>query len=160
MLGRAVHEDYVRSRRAEGSLPADDPALASWPELAESLRDSNRAQAEHIGVKLRAVGCDLVPSDGSTSGSFEFSDAEVERLGRMEHDRWMDERRGAGWRPGAKRDPYARTSPYLLAWDQLPEDIRERDRETIRGLPHLVGAAGFQVVRLTSPGRAESPGGP
>ena len=156
LLGRAIHDAYVRSRLAEGSLPEGDPALAPWGELPESLRDSNRAQAEHIGVKLHAVGCDLVPSDGSTLGVFEFTNPEIELLGRMEHDRWMDERRRAGWRKGAKRDPYARTSPYLVDWEQLPDDIRERDRETVRGLPDLVGRAGFRIVRLTSPGETES----
>jgi len=148
LLGRSIHENYRMERRREGTLPDDDPSLAPWTDLAESLKDSNRAQAEHIGLKLRTVGCDLIPSVGPTPIPFEPSDAEIELLARMEHDRWADERRHAGWRLGPERNPIARTTPYLVDWDQLTEDIRDRDRETIRALPHVVSTAGFRIVRL------------
>jgi voltage-gated potassium channel Kch len=148
LLGRSIHENYRTERRREGTLSDDDPSLAPWTDLAESLKDSNRAQAEHIGVKLRTVGCDLIPSAGSAPSHFEPADAEIELLARMEHDRWSDERRRAGWRLGPELDPIARTTPYLVDWDQLTEDIRDRDRETIRALPQVVSAAGFHIVRL------------
>jgi hypothetical protein len=148
LLGRAIHENYCAERRRDGTLPDDDASLAPWPDLAESLKDSSRSQAEHIGVKLRIIGCDLVPTDGPAPDDFAPTDAEVERLARMEHDRWSDERRAAGWRQGPERDPVARTTPYLVGWDELSEEIRDRDRETVRGLPRVVSAAGFRIVRL------------
>ena len=146
LVGRAIHENYRKARRAEGA-PDGDPSLASWADLPDTLRESNRAQAEHIGAKPRTVGCDLVPA-GPTPSGFEFSDAEIELLARMEHDRWTEERRHDGWRLGNERDPVARLTPYLVGWEQLTEDIRDRDRETIRALPQVVATAGFRIVRF------------
>ena len=154
ILGRAVHDDYVRARQSEGTFASDDPALKPWDELLPIFKDSDRAQAEHIGVKLRAIGCDLVPLGATEDDDVVFTSAEVELLAKMEHDRWMDERRKAGWRFGKTRDPEARTNPYLVGWDELEEEIRDRDRETVHRIPMLVALAGFRVQRLR---RADDP---
>jgi hypothetical protein len=148
ILGRAVHDGYVEERRNEGALDADDPALAPWEQLLPGFKDSSRAQAAHIVVKLDAIGFELVPLDAPGSPDFGFTDAEVERLARMEHERWAGERRDAGWRYGEQRDPFARTSPYLVSWEALPEDIRDRDRETVHRIPSVVALAGFRVHRV------------
>jgi hypothetical protein len=148
LLGRAVHDDYVRRRGSEPSSNQTDPALAPWDELLPAYKDSDRAQAQHIGVKLETIGCDLVPVDSVDLAAFEFTDSEVELLAQMEHDRWVDERRGAGWRSGEARDPVAMTTPYLVPWDELTEEIRDRDRETVHRIPGLVAQAGFRVQRL------------
>ena len=52
----------------------------------------------------------------------------------MEHDRWNDERRKAGWKLGAKKDTDNKITPYLVSWDELAEDIREYDRNFYKGL--------------------------
>jgi len=156
LLGRAIHAEYVAERTAEGASPADDPSLVPWDELDESLKSSNRSQAQQIGVKLSAVGCDLVPLQDAEPVPFTFSDDEMELLARMEHDRWMAERRAAGWKPGPVRDVHERRTPYLVPWEQLTEEIRDRDRETVRKLPSYAAAAGFQVIRL-SPSTAGVP---
>jgi hypothetical protein len=40
-----------------------------------------------------------------------------------------------------------KTSPWLIGWDQLPEEIREYDREAVRNIPNLVKASGGRIVR-------------
>ena len=157
LLGKAIHDAYVEARRHEGEPPAPDRtgALEAWADLPESLRASNRAQAAHIGSKLGAIGCGLVPFDGSTSVPFTFADEEIEYLAEMEHERWVSERVDAGWRPGA-HDVVRKTTPYLVDWDALPEGIRDRDRETVIGLPDRVHEAGFAIVRLAGPWSGES----
>jgi len=148
ILGRAIHDDYVTARRREDSFDPDDPALAPWDELLPAFQDSDRAQAQDMVVKLRAIGCDLIPFHPTEPPDCPFTDAEVERLSEMEHDRWVKERTDAGWRFGPTRDPQARKSPYLIPWAELSEEIQERDRETIYGLPKLVARAGFRIERL------------
>ena len=56
-LARAIHEDYVREQRKIGQSPGTNPSLVSWEDLPETLKESNRSQADHIGTKLKAVGC-------------------------------------------------------------------------------------------------------
>ena len=157
-LARAVHEEYVASRLAEGTH-VDDPSLASWDQLPETLKASNRSQAEHIETKLQAIGCALVPLHGVEAPDFDFTDDEVETLARLEHDRWMAERLRSGWVFGAARDVRTRRSPYLVPWEELTEKIRDLDRETVYRLPRHAARAGQQIVRV-EPGAAPAPNAP
>src|SRR5207244_4228676 len=66
-LARAIHEAFVFERTAGSRRnPQNDPALRDWEELPENIRESNRQQADHIAIKLRAIGCKLV--DASQPG--------------------------------------------------------------------------------------------
>ncbi len=145
-LARAIHEEYVRQRRERVSSPAPAPFLVPWEDLAEDLKEANRAQAAHIGVKLAAVGCDLAPLRGWGAEEFAFRPGEVDRLAEMEHERWVEDRRRAGWTPGP-RDDARKRSPSLVPWGDLTEEMREMDRAFIRGLPRFLASAGFQIVR-------------
>ena len=73
--------------------------------------------------------------------------SDVEKLARMEHDRWMAARREAGVTYGEQRT--ARTHPDMRDWDAgLTEDAKEKDRMFVRGLPALLEAEGLAIVRL------------
>jgi hypothetical protein len=69
-------------------------------------------------------------------------------MARIEHERWLSERRRNGWKyaPGQKNIK-ERTSPYLISWDRLSEQIRELDRNTVRELPSFLYKADFQICR-------------
>ncbi len=108
VIARATHQGYQDMRRADGTFDATDPSLVPWEQLSPTLRESNRDQARHAWVKLAAVGCALAPA-GLRDEPFAFSADEVELLARMEHDRWVAERRANGWRPGP-RDTQRKTT--------------------------------------------------
>jgi hypothetical protein len=145
VLARALHGAYVDAVGAAAS--PDDPALRPWSELPESLRESNRDQAAHVAVKLAAVGRTVGPLADWTAARRPFGDDEIETMAMLEHERWVAERRRAGWQPGP-RDIDRRTTPYLVSWDELSEDVREKDRLFIRRLPHLLASVGLQALRL------------
>ncbi|MDH7487216.1 MAG: NAD-binding protein [Anaerolineae bacterium] len=149
MLARAIHEEYVRHQAEQGQTPESNPSMVPWDELPEGLKESNRRQADHIGVKLRAVGCAIAPLTDWEAERFQFTAEEVERMAEMEHQRFVEERRRAGWTyaPGPK-DLERRTSPDLVPWDELPASEKEKDRHTVRELPRLLARAGLQVYRL------------
>jgi uncharacterized membrane protein len=136
-LARAMHAAYLRARLARGEAPASRPALRPWEELPEDLRDANRDQARHVGDKLAAIGCVVLPHlDGP--GGFVYQDEdEVRLLARMEHDRWMRERRRAG-----------RAHPDLVPWEDLSPEAREKDTRFVLDMPALLEEAGFRIVRL------------
>lgn len=50
----AIHEDHAARRRTEGT-DDDDPTLRRWTLLDEDFKDSNRQQADHHELKLRAL---------------------------------------------------------------------------------------------------------
>jgi hypothetical protein len=147
ILARAVHEDYILERQKAGETPETNPALVSWENLPETLKESNRSQADHIGTKLRAVGCGIEVSTDWREPPFAFRDAEIELMARMEHDRWLRERRRNGWTSGQK-DIGKRKSPYLVPWEELAEDIKERDRAFVRDLPRFLAGVGFKICRV------------
>jgi voltage-gated potassium channel Kch len=144
VLGRALHERYL-AERAQGGASTDDPALVPWSRLPETLRESNRDQARHIVEKLWTIGRILTPLSGP--GPEEFTPEEIELLSRVEHDRWVAERRRNGWRSGP-RDVEARTTPYLVSWEELTEEIRDLDRLFIRTLPATLATIGLQASRI------------
>ncbi len=154
VIARAIHEDYVRRQTEAGLTPSANPSMVGWEELPEDLKESNRQQADHIEVKVKAVGCGIQALTDWAAASFESLPEDVRRvfdvelLARMEHERWDRERRAAGWAyaPGPK-DAKKKTSPYLVPWDRLSEDVRDLDRETVRGLPAFLARAGFQIYR-------------
>ncbi|MGC8786938.1 MAG: NAD(P)-binding protein [Anaerolineae bacterium] len=96
ILARAIHESYVRHRRELGESIEINPSLVSWEELPEDLKESNRCQADHILVKLKAIGCGIAPLTDWDAEKFQFTAEEVERMAQMEHQRFVEERLRAG----------------------------------------------------------------
>jgi RyR domain len=147
LLARSIHDDYVRRGYAKGQTSADDASLVPWEGLPETLRESNRSQAADIDRKLAAISCEVIPEVGGGTPVVAFTDEEVDLLGRLEHDRWMEERLASGWTLGPSKDVDEKHSPYLVAWDVLSEDIRDLDRDTVRQIPRFLAALGYTVVR-------------
>ncbi|HEY3259495.1 MAG TPA: NAD-binding protein [Pseudonocardiaceae bacterium] len=144
-LGRALHEHYVRTCRARGDTVAANPSLVPWDRLPEHLKQSNRAQADHVGAKLASIGCAIVPAMPGGE-PFDFRAGEVERLAELEHQRWVTERQAAGFIHGPVRQ--GRFHPDLVDWEYLSEEGRNKDIEFVRHIPDLLQDAGFQVLRL------------
>jgi voltage-gated potassium channel Kch len=143
---RALHECYLAMRSAAGEKAADNPSLVPWDRLPEHLKASNRDQVAHLRVKLMAVGRDLAP--GADGPSDPLSPDEIELLAEMEHRRWCDHERFAGWTLGPHKDVEAKTTPHLVPWEELPEQIRDIDREFARAIPDLVRRMGQRIVRV------------
>jgi hypothetical protein len=146
-LARSIHRAYIEAGRLRGETPQVNPSMRSWRELPEQLKDSNTAQADHIGTKLDAIGCVLVP-ESSFLPDFAFTDGEVERLAMMEHERWMQDRAAHDIDYGPERD--AKHHPDMVEWARLSEIPKDKDRDVIRNLPDILRQAGFQILRLDS----------
>jgi len=148
ILARAIHDDYVRHQKEAGATPQTNPSMVEWNDLPEDLKDSNRHQADHIEAKLKTINCSIQPLTDWEAASFEFSPEEVEFLAEMEHERWCEERLLKGWSyaPGPKNIK-KKKSPHLVPWEELSEEIKEYDRNTVRGLPSFLARAGFQIYR-------------
>lgn len=141
---RSIHEDYVRHRVAEGEVFGEG-VLVGWDELPEDLKSANRQQADHLDVKLRAVGCFMDKAGGSNPVN--LSDSEIEQMAGMEHQRWVADRTLAGWTQGSPRNNEKRIHPHLVEWVRLPEDIRERDREAVRNILKVIRDMELDVYR-------------
>jgi hypothetical protein len=146
-LARSIHRSYVAHERAMGKTEQVNPSMAPWERLSADLRQANVAQAADIGVKLDTIGAVVVP-ESAAAPAFAFTDQEVELLAKMEHDRWMRERIAAGWTYGEPRDNERKIHPDLRDWADLPENVKDLDRNAVRTLPGTLHDAGFQILRL------------
>jgi hypothetical protein len=116
--------------------------MVPWAQLPSEFKESNRDQAAHTRAKLAYAGYGLADLTSWDAPTFTFTDAEVEELARMEHDRWSaHERRTASRLPGRRRRP-----ADLVPWEELPAEEREVDRAFVRSLPPLLAQLGYQVV--------------
>jgi hypothetical protein len=145
VLAQAIQEYYTRDK--EGERGEDDLAMAPWDELPEDLKESNRQQADNIPAKLKAIGCDFIPVVGREPRIIKFKKNEIEIMAEIEHDRFVAERFSQGWSLG-KRNLQNKTSPYLVKWEKLKDNIKEYDREAVRAIPDLLAKAGFEIYRL------------
>ncbi len=146
-LARGLHDNYYQSQLANGVARGSSPAMVPWSELAEDFRISNRANADHVDAKLRAIGCQRV-SQKSDGGAVDgFSDDEIELLARIEHNRWCAERWIGGWDYATTRDDKRKLHPSLKPWSELGENERNKDRDAVRCLPALLNTVGWKIVR-------------
>lgn len=146
LLARAIHERYRHACIARGDTPVTNSSLVPWSGLPPHLKESNYAQAEHINVKLASIGCVLGSARAGVE-PFAYRDQEVDQLARMEHQRWVDERRAAGFRYGPVR--HGDQHPDLVEWDRLSEESRRKDVDVVCHLPELLAGAGLQILRKT-----------
>lgn len=149
ILARLFHEDYITEQVNQGQTPQTNRAMLPWLELSEEFRLSNLLEAEHIDLKLEAIGCFLTPLIRRNAESFRFKKDEIELLARMEHERWLAERLLEGWIFGISRDDGQKLNPNLIPWAKLDETIMEYNKKQIRELPVFLARAGFQIERLT-----------
>ena len=146
VIAQAIHAEYVRNQKAKGETTETNSTLVSWEELPEHVKESNRAQALHIAEKLKAIGCDITKLEDREAGEFEFTREEIEQLARMEHERWVEERLANGWTVGPK-DIDKKTTPWLVSYEELPEEEKEKDRQTVREIAKFLAKVGLAVRR-------------
>lgn len=147
-MAKVIHQQYVAQETRKGVTQETNPSMVPWEDLGEEMRNSNRSQADHIGKKLKAVGCDMELATESEVSPFQFTLSEIELLAELEHRRFTEERTSQGWsfEPGPK-DTERKTSPYLIPYKDLPEEVKELDRNAVRSIPELLAIAGFRIIR-------------
>ena len=150
LIARAIHEDYLKEREADGSLDPTKYTHLPWDKLSEEIRGSNREQANMIPIRLRSIGLYTRKlSRREEAGRVKPSEDQIEKLARQEHERWMSEKLLRGWVYGDPRDNDRRMHPCLLSWDdpRLPESEKDKDRQTIRMIPTFLASGGWGIVQ-------------
>ena len=114
---------------------AQKPALRTWRELTEDHKESNRWQADHLSVKLRAIG---YPVNGLEAlDRVENDELLLERLSELEHRRWAAALLVDGWRYG-ERDDIKKTHNCLKDYNQLSNTEKFKDKAMITNIRKIV----------------------
>ena len=128
------------------------PLLAggtSFPRSSRSPTAPRRGRSARCWPPSAASWC----RPSTPTLDFAFDDDEVQLLARLEHERWLEERTAQGFEFGPVRGD--RMRPDLVPWEQLSEEARLRNMQSVRRIPGLLTGVGFQVLR---DGRGERDG--
>lgn len=153
LLARTLHQNYASGDGAQKP--------ASWAELPETLRRANMRSSDHIPAKLWSLGIEFstldddgIPVLPETSrrqlrdlvdaAVTADTQAKLQALGRVEHERWMIDRKLDGWTYGETRNDQRLTHPLLIPSAQLEEMPAEvaKDIEQIRTVLRFVASRG------------------
>ncbi len=140
-LAVAIHDLYNQKQLER--YPDKPLAYPNFSDLSDALKYSNLRQARGIENKLDLMGWELRHEGSAGDVISEIPDDIVESLAKFEHDEWTRERIGYGWTVGEVKDVEKKTSPYLVPYDELSEEIKNLDRDTIRNIPVLLGMIGM-----------------
>lgn len=69
----------------------------------------------------------------------------VEKMAKNVHEVWAETRIAQGWTYGEERDDEKKTHPCLIAYEDLPEEEKEYDRNTCLGTLKLIMKLGFRI---------------
>lgn len=97
--------------------------------------------------KLHRIGCTVRKVIDHDIVLMTLTEDEIEIMAEMEHTRWNVERLRNEWTWGKERDIMKVISPYLVGWSELPEDVKERDGQTVRKIPEFLAKVGLEIQR-------------
>jgi hypothetical protein len=141
---RAVHQHYLdglaAARAGADSAPA--PSEVAWERLPEAAQDDNRNVADQMDYALATLFMLARPGPAGTA----FDAAETERLAGLAHARWMAAKALGGWRLGPF-DARRLLHPDMLAYAELDEAARQKDRDIVASIPPMAALAGEAVQR-------------
>jgi hypothetical protein len=153
-LAEAAHEIFCDDMRAKGykygpvtqKSKKIHSSVKPYAELPEDEKEQNRNNVRDIPNKLASIGYTLLPARGDKSPG-KFSDDEIEKLAKMEHERWMQQKLDAGWKYARRTNKLRRLHKDLVPWHDLSHDEQEKDRVLVRGIPRILEKAGYTMVR-------------
>jgi hypothetical protein len=147
-LAIAIHELFNQKQ-----LERHPDQALSYPrfaDLPDSLKYSNLRQARSIADKLALMGWEMRPKNSDGELVTEIPEDVVEALAVFEHHEWVKERLSSGWVSGEEKDADKKITPYLRPYDELSDEIKELDRDTLRSIPVLLGRIGMSIYRKTA----------
>ncbi len=133
-----LNAEKIEKARTENDLEAakklaNKDSFKQWDDLTEEQKDVNRFAADHLKIKVRALGLD--PESPSLAQQWAALDAmQIELLSRMEHERWCAPLWLAGWNTGSKRDDTQRLHTDLIPYDDLSEGTKGYDRDQVKAV--------------------------
>ncbi len=142
-FAHAIHADYINNQKTRGQK-LNQPE--SWNELSTEIKESNRKQARNMLAKLISLKYSIRPLKNSGC-DFKFAAEDIEILAEGEHERWCAEKISHGWKHGEIRDDKNKIHPDLVAYEKLPDAIKQYDRDTVLRIPYLLSMINLEVYR-------------
>ena len=152
-LARLIHLRYTDTAAHTNNATLSDLAERAWEQLDGFARESNRAQARDIPVKLAMIELDVAVIDGNAADTSWCTDDVIAALGRYEHDRWWYVQLINGWQRAEETNRERKLHALMKSWHELSDGEKAYDLETVRLLPSHLAAVGLMAVRGSASSR-------
>jgi len=144
-IAMQIHAFYLDDKREE-------TLHETWDSLTLEYKLSNIAQAKSYAEKLNQYGYFYDDRNLHYETVTSFIPKQIDRLAIDEHNRWVKEKLGMGWKYGQPKDRAERDAlrihKDIVPYQKLDDNAKEKDRDAIR---HLIGnleLAGFKIYKL------------
>jgi hypothetical protein len=144
-LAISIHELYNQKQLER--FPNKPLLYPTFEGLPTTLKYSNLRQARSIFDKLELMGFKMSSQSREDGKISSIPDDIVEKVARFEHNEWLKERLSTGWKYGVSKNVEKKTSPYLVAYEDLSEEIKNLNRDVIRNIPELLRMIGISVYK-------------
>lgn len=148
-IGQEIHDAY---RQNDLNILKKNPGhklhpnSVEWSALPENIRNANRAVADHLDIKLRALGLELSEEDDLEN--IQLSENQIEILAVMEHRRWWADRSLSGWRFAEIRNDNKLHHPNMVPYEELSEEDKQKDRDSVLKIIDIVRRGKKKLVKM------------
>lgn len=154
-LAEAAHQAYCDGKKRDGWRYGEKkdeekkthPWLVPYNDLPELAKEANRVNVRTIPQKLAAAGYIMIPSH-SNQPALEFPVGDIEKLAKLEHELWMSAKLVSGFKLGKATEEDPLRNESLVEWEQLTDEIKQIDRDMIRGIPGILAKAGYAIEKI------------
>ena len=158
-LAAAIHHHYLgaseRSQDTANAWAIDPAVQRAYEQLDDDAKAANRATANRITQHLATLGYVLTTSDADRDCAddrwqaqlTQAIETQIDPLAQDEHVGWCDNRRANGWTFAPTRDNAKKHHPSLIAWEDLSEAEKDKDRSVLRAIPRFLEIAGCRAVQ-------------
>jgi len=135
------------SKMFVGKFEGSDEVTRNWETLGPQFRESCRQEADHIWAKARLIRYRLFARTNGEETVADLTETEKKRIAVAEHQRWLTERRLAGWSFDKKRVDEAKRHNLLKPWEELSETEARLDLKLAERISAAAGHAGLVLKK-------------
>lgn len=146
LLTFEMHKYYMKDK--QGLVDTTVSSEELFNKLPYFIQFSNYKQANFIVKILKERGYDIVDINDDGVAVDAFNDIDLEYFAKREHKNWYSLKVNLGWKYGNGEEP--RTSPNLVPWSKVEEDIKEDNKRTFQNLPKMCNEEHIQLKIVKS----------
>jgi hypothetical protein len=143
-MAQNFHENYLttvgKAKNSKKREKSDE-----WGNQTEDIRESNRQVADHLAIKLRAIGYHYRKWKFGLKRLKEINEADILILAQMEHKRYCAERWLNGWEYAEITDKPKKLNSTLICWEELKPEDKKKDTDQVRLIIDMLGLFGYGV---------------
>ena len=146
LLTFEMHKYYLK----EIGIEIDETLTSKelFNDLDDYIQYSNYKQANFIVKLLNERGYELVDMNDKRPAIRGFDIKDLEFFAKHEHKDWCKLRVNLGWTYGTGGEE--KTSPNLVSWDKLDDEIKKNNKRTFENLPTICAEPGINLKIIRS----------